>query len=151
MLILSFVLVLIDQISKYLIRIKLFEESISIIPNFLKFTYVENRGALFGIGQNSTFIFILLNLIIIIGIVIFYIKQRLKLSKIEKVSVAFVLSGGIGNLIDRILFGFVTDFLDISPFFSWPVFNFADIFVVVGCILLCISLLFGEKNERDNS
>jgi len=142
---LTSILILIDQISKYLIRINLYDKSINIIPHLLKFTYVENRGALFGIGQNSTLFFIIFSIIIIGAIIAISIMQRNNLNKLEKISLCLILSGGIGNLIDRIFFGFVTDFLDISPFFDWPVFNIADIYVVSGCVLLVFAIFKSNK------
>lgn len=145
MLFITGVLILIDQISKYCIRAYLYKKSIEIIPHVLNFTYVENRGALFGIGQNSTLFFIIFSFILIVLLVLFTIKQKKNLRRMEKIFLSIIIAGGIGNLLDRIIFGFVTDFLDIRPLFSWPVFNMSDIYVVLGCVLLGINLFTKEK------
>ena len=138
-------LIFVDQISKYLVITKLYKISLNIIPHLLNFTYVENRGALFGLGQSFTIFFLIANIIIVLALIFYMTKKRKRLSKSFTTVLILFISGGIGNLIDRITKGFVIDFLDISPIFDWPVFNIADIYVVIACILFSILLLVKKE------
>ncbi len=124
--------ILIDQVTKFLMLCN--KSELVIIPHLLSFHYVENRGAAFGIAQGSNFIMAGISLVICIGIILFYIQ---KARRGEKVFFAWqmVLAGGIGNLIDRLVRGYVIDFIK-TPFIA--TFNVADAFVVVGVILLLI-------------
>ncbi len=142
-----------DQITK-LLTIKLIKPqgNIEILKNFLDFSYVENRGAAFGIMQNSRWIFIAITLIVSAGIIyiLFFKKNE---SRIFKISLILILSGALGNLIDRIFRGYVVDMIEVT-FINYPVFNFADCCVVIGAILLCIYILFvykePEKETKNN-
>ena len=136
--ILVILLIVIDQISKFYIVENIGKEIKNIIPNVLNFTYVENRGGAFGIGQNSTMMFVLVN-IIILGIIIrFMIIQKDRIDRKTQIILTMILAGGISNLIDRIARGFVLDFIDFSPIISFPVFNIADILIVIGWVSLAI-------------
>ncbi|MGL5715657.1 MAG: signal peptidase II [Paraclostridium sp.] len=138
-------LIVIDQISKYLALNHLAEiGSIPIIENVFHLTYVENRGAAFGMFQNSQTIFI----IVAIGasIVGLYYLYNKKLNLLGSSAILLIISGAIGNLIDRVRLGFVVDYFDFR--FIWDyVFNIADIFVVVGTILLCIYIILFEDDK----
>lgn len=134
----------IDIYTKYLSTTYFRIEEIEIIKDALYFTYVENRGAAFGIMQNKQLIFIILTVIVILGMIGFLIKNKPQ-SKLLKLSLSFIIAGGIGNLIDRIHLGYVVDFIDVR-IINYPVFNVADCFVVIGAILLFIHVLF-SKNE----
>lgn len=146
--ILVILLIVIDQISKFYIVENIGKEIKNIIPNVLNFTYVENRGGAFGIGQNSTMMFVLVN-IIILGIIIrFMIIQKDRIDRKTQVILSMILAGGISNLIDRIARGFVLDFIDFSPIISFPVFNIADILIVIGWISLAIvTAVYYIKNK----
>ena len=122
------ILLLIDQITKFIF----INKDIALIPGVLKFHTVQNRGGAFGIGQNSTFTFIVVN-IIVLGIIIKFINmQANQIDRKTGIALAMVLAGGFGNLIDRIFRGFVVDFIDVSELINFPNFNFADIFIVLG-------------------
>ena len=142
--IISIVLILgLDIYTKYL-SVNLFRiEELEIIKNVLYFTYVENRGAAFGIMQNKQWFFILVTIIIILAMIGYIIKEKPK-SKWLNLSFAFIIGGGIGNLIDRIRLSYVVDFIDVR-IIDYPVFNVADCFVVMGAILLCICILFSKE------
>ena len=130
-----------DHLTKYM-AISLKEGDIIIFDKFLKLTYLENRGAAFGILENKKII------LMIIGFVIVYIFKNYKsLVSFEKVIYGLLLGGALGNLIDRIFRGYVIDFISVRlPFnYDFPVFNVADIAVVVSCILLVIFSLKGQK------
>ena len=131
----ALIVVLIDQISKYLVRINFeLNQSIPIINNIFHLTYTTNSGAGFGILQQQKFLLILIS-IIVIGFIFYYLPRIKEKEKLLQALVGFILGGTIGNLIDRIAYGFVIDFLD---FRIWPIFNFADSFVTIGVIGLII-------------
>lgn len=134
----AIILLFLDQFSKYLIRHKMsLAESIPVIKSVFHITYVENTGIAFGLFPQGNLLFIIISLIIILVIVSFERKMAIK-SAIEKFSLGLVLGGALGNLIDRLRFGFVVDFLD---FRIWPVFNLADSGVCIGGILMVFFLL----------
>ena len=136
----------IDQFSKYL-ALKYLKgvSSIPIISNVFHLTYVENRGAAFGLFQNNQIIFVVVAMIAcIVGLYYLYKKD---LNLLAKSSIILLISGAIGNMIDRVRLGFVVDYFDFRIIWEY-VFNVADIFVVVGTILLCIYILFFEDKEQ---
>ena len=104
----------------------------------LRLNYCENEGAAFSIGNGNVFLFIILNIILICGLIIYYEKNKKEFNKFSKYSIALVIGGGCSNLLDRIFRGYVVDFIDISELFNFPVFNIADIFIVLGVISLLI-------------
>ncbi len=141
-LILILFFIAVDQISKHFALKELSRvESIPVIPNIFHLTYVENRGAAFGILQNQKWFFVVVAVVVTVFI-LYYLFTNKDLDIYTKLSLILILSGAIGNVIDRVRFGFVVDFFD---FRIWPVFNVADICVVIGGILLSYSILF-KKN-----
>lgn len=126
------------------------------ISGILNFTYVENTGGAYGIGSNNIVTFIVINVIIISVFMKFIISRINEINIKELSAMSLIIAGGIGNLIDRIFRGYVIDFIDINPVFKYPVFNIADICVVVGCIIIAIDLIvntiksrkIGEVNEK---
>lgn len=136
----------IDQFSKYLaLNYLKGVSSIPIINDVFHLTYVENRGAAFGLFQNNQIIFVIVAMIAcIVGLYYLYKKD---LNLLAKSSIILLISGAIGNMIDRVRLGFVVDYFDFRIIWEY-VFNVADIFVVVGTILLCIYILFFEDKEQ---
>lgn len=132
----SFLFLLIDQISKILVRIYLnLYNDIILIPNFLSLIHVKNDGAAFSILEGKTIFFIIITIIVLIGI-IYYIKNK-KFKKIDYIIYGMLIGGIIGNLIDRIIYGNVTDFISFTIFNKpMPIFNLADTFICIGCILM---------------
>lgn len=122
-------------------------ETIQVIPGVLSFTYVENRGAAFGIfqGQRSFIIILVLVILGIVGWLLF--TNRIK-ATLERVCTTMIIAGGLGNLIDRIRLGFVVDYIDINQLFAYPMFNLADCFVVVGSCLLVVYVMLEEKRDK---
>lgn len=112
-----------------------------LVPGVLNLTHVENTGAAFGIGTGASAVFVVVALVVAVGTLIFVIVEEPPLSLVT--SLAFVAGGGIGNLIDRVTHGSVTDFLS-TAFIAFPVFNVADIFVTLGVILSVISYAIWE-------
>lgn len=136
----SVVLVSIDQVSKYLVRIYLKGKSLVIIKSFLSLTFVRNEGAVFGLFQGTRFVLILLSLVALAIILLIFKKVKFSLTFVFALSLVF--AGILGNLIDRVFLGYVTDFISIS---NWPVFNMADTSIDFGIVLLIISVLKGEN------
>ncbi len=143
----TIIFIFIDQLSKGLINICMnLNESIEIIPNFLNITYVHNVGAAFSILEGQRWFFILTAIIVLNIIFIFFIKDK-QLKKSEIIVFSMLIGGIIGNLIDRILYGYVIDFIDVN-IFDFAIFNIADSFIVIAVILL---LIMGDKDARVNS
>lgn len=150
LMIITIIAILLDQLIKIIIKSKIFNSSIILIPHVLNLTYVQNTGAAFGIGNNSTSMFVAVNVVIIGLITYFIFSKKEELSKLILIALHLVLAGGIGNLIDRIARGFVIDYIDISPLIKYPVFNLADIFVVIGCLIIAVFLVKDTVIKKKN-
>lgn len=140
------ILIFLDQVTKYLAQTRLQDSGwIVLIKEFLYLNYVENRGAAFGILQNQQVFFVVITLIIIF-LVIFYRMKNKKILPITSFIFDIIIAGAIGNLIDRIRLGYVIDFIDVKfwGIYDFPVFNVADILIVVGTILLSILILMDK-------
>ncbi len=137
----------IDQWSKALVR-SAFDvgESMPLIDGFLWLTHVHNTGAAFGMLKGQQFVLVLVALVVTAVIVYALVKLRPR-SVIARVSLALVMGGAIGNLIDRVIAGGVTDFFDLGWF---PVFNIADACLDVGAVILVAWLLFGRHEHALN-
>jgi signal peptidase II len=134
-----------DQLTKSIISKKLaLNESVPVIKGLFHLTLVHNRGAAFGIMKNQAALFILASVFAIVLIISNFRKKNQKDNFLYNFSLILVLSGALGNLIDRIAFGYVIDFLD---FRVWPVFNIADSAITVGALLLGCQILFLD-NKR---
>lgn len=149
--ILAILLFILDQISKSIISTYLkLNESIIVIKDFFYLRYINNTGASFGMLSDSRTLLIILSIIAII--IILRYMNNFKKTKMNTLGFGFILGGVLGNLSDRILFGYVKDFLDFVIFnYDFPVFNFADIFIVLGVILLIISIIRGEDKNGSKS
>ncbi|GAA0091585.1 signal peptidase II [Paraclostridium bifermentans] len=134
-----------DQISKFLaVKYLVNIGSIPIIKDIFHLTYVENRGAAFGMFQNNQMVFVVVALAAcIFGLYYLYKKQ---LNLLGKSAIILIIAGAIGNLIDRVRLGFVVDYFDFRIVWNY-VFNVADVFVVIGTILLCIYIIFFENDK----
>lgn len=142
----------IDQVIKFFVNANLKEVgSVSVIDNLLSFTYVENNGVAFGSFAGNRWIFVVLTTALIAAILIYMFKKKPQ-SKLFYASVALIIGGGIGNLIDRIFYGYVIDYISLS--FFPPVCNFADYCITVGTVLLMIYVLFftstGKKDLKND-
>ena len=132
----SLTIILLDQLSKLLI----IDKSINVIQNILSFTYTQNTGVAFGLIDNNLIFIILFN-IVILGIIIKFLKENNEnIDFVVLVSLILILSGGVGNLIDRLLRGYVVDFIKLE-FINFPIFNLADISVTVGVFILIIVIV----------
>ena len=132
-----------DQLTKQLVVNFLDrEEPFYIIKDVFRFSYVENRGAAFGMLDDHRWVFMIVSTVAIVGI-IFYMWKFCRDSKLLCLGLSLIVGGGIGNMIDRIFLGYVIDFLDFCAFpnlWMW-VFNVADAFVCVGAAIVVLSLL----------
>lgn len=129
--------VILDQLTKSLIRQNIqLNQSIPIIKNAFHLTYITNTGSAFGLFKGLNLFFILFSIIVII-VIFYYLRKIVKNEKLLQFAVGMLLGGTIGNLIDRLFYGAVTDFID---FRIWPVFNVADSAVTISVILLIILL-----------
>lgn len=145
--IISIILLCIDQISKLLIVNLLTKtNSIAIIKNFFYLTYINNDGAAFSILVGKRVLLILIAVLVIV-MLIRYIKKNNIQNKLELVSISLIIGGSLGNLIDRVVRGYVIDFLDFKIFnYNFPIFNLADTFIVIGVFILLLKEIRKENN-----
>lgn len=150
---------ILDQMAKFVVRSLVVNGSWSmpLLPGFMRFEFVANRGASFGMGEGFGLAFAVLAIAVSVGIV-WYINRADSLSKVELVGLGMVMGGAIGNMFDRLVYGYVTDFL-CTEFISFPVFNIADIGITCGVAIALVGFLFlspankvdatAELNRRD--
>ncbi|MBO5313255.1 MAG: signal peptidase II [Clostridia bacterium] len=140
--------VLLDQLTKLLV-LSFMElgQSIEVIPGVLNITYIQNKGAAFGMLQNHRWVFMVVSTVAIIalGVYLFrFCKERMMM----KVGIAVIIGGGIGNMIDRVAYGFVVDMIDFCPFDFWIwIFNVADACVCVGAGVVILSIVLDIVKE----
>lgn len=145
--ILPVIIIILDQISKFLAVVYLKGKvPYIVIKDFFEFAYVENYGAAFGILQNRRTFFIVMTLAVVIGISFFIIKNYYEMNSFLRFGLAMLLGGAIGNFIDRIRLGYVIDFISFKFInkYHFPVFNLADISIVLGTGLILILVLFDK-------
>ncbi len=132
--ILVIVLLILDRVSKILVT----EINIKIIDKFLYLHYAENTGVAFSLFRDNNILIIILTILIISYIIYYMLKNKPK-KNLHIIGYSLLLAGAIGNLIDRIIYGYVIDFIDIYIFgYDYPIFNLADSFIVIGVILLLL-------------
>ena len=138
--ILAFLIILADQASKYFVTLFFSQGSgLDIIPNVLRLTYVTNSGGAFSMFSDKTLILTIVSAAVCVLILVLIIV--LKKANFIRTSLAFILGGAIGNLIDRIVMGYVVDMFE-PLFIDFAVFNIADIFITVGAVLFVIGVIF---------
>ena len=143
------VLLIADQGSKCWARTVLYQQSsIQVIPHVLRFSYVENRGAAFGMLQGQKFFFVIMT-VLLIGLFCVYLK-KVHANKCMTLTATVIIAGAIGNLIDRMLLGYVVDFIDFHIIWRY-VFNVADIYVVGGTLLTALQVLLQDEKDKDTS
>lgn len=148
----SLLFVVIDQVVKILVISKLaLQQSIIIINNFFNITYVRNTGAAWSILSGNVLLLIMISVLALVTIYYYLIKDK-DLNKIDIVSYSMLIGGIIGNLIDRIVHGYVIDYLDFKIFnYNFPIFNIADTLIVISIIIIGISLIVGEYREQNRN
>ncbi len=145
----AFLVIAVDQLSKWWIQDHLFPgESVPII-GFIRLTYAQNTGAAFSIffGKSDILAVVSIFGIILLLIYAFVINRRFPFlnTRLNKIGLGLILGGTIGNLIDRLSLGYVRDFIDMGP---WPVFNAADSATVVGVIIFAVSILMASWDSE---
>lgn len=139
--------VALDQISKFLVLEYLAPiGSYPLWRGVLHLTYVENTGAAFGMLQEHRWVFLIVSTAAILAILV-YLWRAKPAGVMERLALAMIAGGGIGNMIDRVARGFVVDFIDVTCIHFY-VFNVADSFVCVGCGLMILYLILAEVRER---
>ena len=146
-LILTIILVTIDQITKYLTvqNLVLFEVK-EIIPKFLSFTYIQNSGAAWSLLEGKMWFFYIITLIVI-AFLLYYLYTEGRKDKILGVILSIILAGTLGNFIDRVLFQYVVDMIKLE-FINFPIFNVADMLLTIGVAVLLFYTIYEEKNPR---
>ncbi len=136
--------VLLDQITKLIVvqSMELYE-SFVLIPRLFSFTYIHNYGAAWGMLKDARWVFIVVTGIAIIVLPIVLYKFR-KVHTVFSLSLSLIIGGAAGNMIDRVFLGYVVDFLEFT-FIDFPVFNIADVAIVVGTFLLAFYVIFLDK------
>jgi signal peptidase II len=157
LLVVCFAVLLLDQWTKHVVQERLFlHQTVEVIPGFFNLVHVRNAGGAFGIfggerGGLGSFLFVMVSLIAIGSILFFFVKVKEE-EKTLSLSLSLVLSGAIGNLIDRLQYAEVVDFLDFHLLsYHWPAFNIADSAICVGIGLMAIELLVRDKNKLKSS
>ena len=144
--ILLILIIFVDQLSKWLVVALLQgKPSYYLIDGVLRFTYVENDGAAFGMLDDHRWVFLVLSSVMIIALIYYICKYKPK-SKWVMTSLILIVGGGIGNMIDRVALGYVVDFIDFR-LINFAIFNGADSFVCVGAGLLILSLVLEVIRE----
>lgn len=141
-------MIILDQAAKYFFKRLLQPDSvISVINGILSFTYVENRGAAFGLFQGAKIFLIISTVILIVMLTYYYIKKvRHSGNKVLGYAFIFIIAGALGNLIDRLFRNYVIDFIRLD-FIDFPIFNLADCYISIGAVILIIYILSAKKEE----
>lgn len=135
--IIAFVSFILDFVCKFIItHILSFNDSIMVIKNFFYISLVKNTGGAFSIFTGSTFLLIVISFLILLGIFTYIYKNNIR-NRVSLMGFGLLIGGAMGNLFDRIFYGYVIDYLDFKIFgYGYPIFNLADSFVVIGAIIL---------------
>ncbi len=146
-LIIAAVLLAVDQVIKYFVLRDLRPVgSVTVIRGLLELSYLENKGAAFGLFQNSIWLVVLITVTAFVGITAALFRYK-KHTFFSYAASALLIAGGAGNLVDRLLYGFVVDFIHVM-FFDY-VFNFADCCITVGAVLFVIHVLLTSHWEKE--
>ena len=148
LIILTLLFTVLDQLSKLLVLNNI-RNNVEIIKNLFYLTYTQNDGAAFSILIGKR-IFLILITITIIGLIIYYIKKNNVKDKTNLLAFSLILGGSLGNLLDRIVRGYVIDFVSVKIFnYNFPIFNLGDTFICIGVFLLLI-ISFRKDKKHDN-
>lgn len=148
LLLIAAIIVIIDQLTKYFVRqYMVYGETWApwdwMMP-YARLLYIHNTGAAFGLFKNANPVFMVLA-VIVSGVIIYYYPHIPSEEKVIRFALSLQLAGAVGNLIDRIIFGRVTDFISVGNF---AIFNVADSSITVGVIILLIAVWWQERNEK---
>lgn len=139
---------LIDQLVKIFVANSLVGESVSVIKNFFYFTYVENTGAAWGILSGNRWFLVIISILAIYAIIKYFLLD-VDITKVEFVAYGLMLGGIVGNMIDRVILGYVRDFIEFNfGSYQFPVFNLADSFIVIGALMIVVHLMRNAVTQR---
>lgn len=142
-------IIILDQLVKGLVVNNLSKvDSVTVIPHILSFIYVKNTGAAFSILSDKTVVLGVISILFCIGVIAYWCIKKPN-SQMLTFSLSLLLAGAFGNAVDRIVRGFVVDFIEVT-FIKFPVFNIADISITFGMVFLMIYLLFFDKDGNKN-
>lgn len=138
--------IILDQITKFIaVKYLMPISTVPIIQDVLHLTYVENRGAAFGMLQNHRWVFMILSTVVMVIILAVMFKYKRYLHPLMLIGLCFIVGGGVGNMIDRTIKGFVVDFVDFT-LINFAVFNIADAFICVGVGLLILDIILKKSD-----
>ena len=145
MAIFSAVVIAVDQIVKYLVVANIpLNTKITVVDGFFSVAYVQNTGAAFSSFQGMQWLFALIFALFTVAVIWEFSKKRWPFTTLERWYIVAIYAGGLGNMIDRIRQGYVVDMFTFD-FIKFPVFNVADVFITLGCLLLIIHVIFFNK------
>lgn len=146
--IIALVVLFLDQITKLLVSNLLnLDKSLKIVSGFFSLTYTRNYGAAWSMMWDKRIILIIISLVALV-LVSYIIYKEKKLTLYKNIYYGFLIGGIVGNLLDRIIHGYVIDFLDFNIFgYNFPIFNISDSFIVIGVLLIFIESFVGGKNN----
>ena len=145
--IIAVILIAVDQIVKNWAAETLTKGDIAIIENVLYLKYAENTGVAFSMFSDNRWILVGVTSLMLVAVLAFFLSGKVT-GKLEIFSLSLLLSGGIGNLIDRVSLGYVIDYIDVR-IINFAIFNIADICICVGAFLLCVAVYFSDKKEKE--
>ena len=142
----AFLIVAADQLTKYLVLVNIpLHGQVEFLPGFLGLTYVQNFGAAFSSFQGMQWLFAVIFAVFTVAVFWEYRKKALPFTTFERWCIAAIYGGGLGNMIDRVRFGYVVDMIE-TQFIDFPVFNVADSFITCGCIALIAHLILFNRD-----
>ena len=146
----SFILFIVDQISKIVLdKVLVMGKSYTIFDKFFYITKAYNDGVSFSFLSGRRLLIILISIFVLVFL--FFYMNRFKVNKRNIIGFSLVFGGLLGNLLDRIIHGYVIDFLDFTIFkYNYPIFNLADSFLCIGICLILYSIFLGEDNEHNS-
>lgn len=145
---LAIIIVLIDQLSKVIVRYTLPKgDTFVLIPKIFELTHTENTGAAFSLFTGQVQVLTLISIIATIIIVLYLFLEKTPLTGLQIFGWSFLLGGTNGNLIDRLFLGSVTDFFNFS-IINFPIFNLADVFIDAGAIIIIVTNFFSTKDDK---
>ncbi len=144
--IIAFAVIAIDQLSKWLVTISVeYNESYEVIHNFFSITNTHNYGAAWSMFWEKQIPIVIISVIALIFILFLMFREK-KLTALKNIYYGLLTGGIIGNLIDRLVLGYVIDFLDFTFFgYEYPIFNISDVFIIVSILLICIECFIPKK------
>lgn len=148
-LIIFLLIILLDQIIKKIVLNNIAYGSS--IGTIVKIANVSNTGIAYGYGKDNQLFIIILNVVIIGVLISFLVKNYKQLTNMVKLSIVIILAGGISNLIDRIFRGYVVDYIDINTIIKYPVFNIADMAIVIGGILIVEYIIIKTIKKQEKA